>query len=326
MDKKWQKILDRHPESNFLQSPIWAEVNKRLGHQVLVECFDDEAVVMMIIKKARRGKYLEIPGGPILDWNNTELIKKVFTQIKEIAKEHKCVFVRFRPQLKNTAENLEKISRTGSRVASFHLHAQHTVILDLSRAESEILSSMRRQTRYEVRKSEKLGLKVTRDNSIETFKKFHKVQLETARRQNFIPPKLEELMAYRDSFGENINIYTAKTKSGEDIAYALLMTYGREAEYFEAASTKLNRKLPGAYAIQWQIIKDLKKRGILRYNLWGIAPEGAKNHRYSGVTTFKTGFGGSIVEFVSARDIVIDKVSYLKVYLIETIRKKRRKL
>lgn len=66
--------------------------------------------------------------------------------------------------------------------------------------------------------------------------------------------------------------------------------------------------------------------GIKRYNLWGIAPIGQKNHRYAGVTTFKTGFGGEIVEFVPAGDIVIRPVRYLFNLLVETLREKKRHL
>ena len=133
-------------------------------------------------------------------------------------------------------------------------------------------------------------------------------------------------MAEREAFGKNITIYTAKTAEGEAIAYGLMIWDGLEGDYYEAASTDLNRKLPGAYAIIWQVMKDLKKEGCKRFNLWGIAPAGQPNHRYAGVTTFKTGFGGDVVEYVAAHDLVISKVKYLKDYVVETIRKKKRHL
>ncbi len=51
-----------------------------------------------------------------------------------------------------------------------HLHAEHTVILDLSKSEDELLKDMRRQTRYEVRRSIKLGLEVSWSNTEELLK------------------------------------------------------------------------------------------------------------------------------------------------------------
>jgi lipid II:glycine glycyltransferase (peptidoglycan interpeptide bridge formation enzyme) len=134
------------------------------------------------------------------------------------------------------------------------------------------------------------------------------------------------LLAEREAFKDDATIYVAKTAEGESIAYGLIIKSGKEADYYEAASTPLNRKLPGAYALLWQAMKDLKGQGYERFNLWGIAPAGQPNHRYAGVTTFKTGFGGEIIEYVPAHDLVISKIGYLKDLIIETTRKKRRHL
>lgn len=234
------------------------------------------------------------------------------------------MFVRFRPQLR--IADIKKLDNLGLKKAPMHLHAEHTIMLDLTLSEDELLKNLRRQTRYEVRRAEKLGLKVDKYHDEKHFREFHAVQAETAARQHFVPPNLETLLAERVAFGEDATLYIAKTAEGQPIAYGLILQNGIEAEYFEAASTELNYKLPGAYALQWQVIKDLKAQGIKRYNLWGIAPPGAKNHRYSGVTTFKTGFGGEIVEFVPAQDLVVKKARYLINWLIESVRRRKRHL
>ena len=207
-----------------------------------------------------------------------------------------------------------------------HLAAEHTVMISLAASEEEMLARMRRQTRYEVRRADKLGIKVEKGNSEEVFREFHAVQMETAKRQGFVPPSLKVLLAEREAFGDDVQIYVARTAEGEPVAYGLIIGDGREADYYEAASTDLNRKLPGAYALLWQAMRDLKKAGYERFNLWGIAPAGQPGHRYAGVTTFKTGFGGEVVEYVPAHDLVISKVGYLKDYIVETARKKRRHL
>lgn len=329
--ESWAKLLASHPEANFLQSPLWAEANRLVDHKLAVRTFDGEALMLGIVKDARRGRYLEIPGGPLLDWHNQTALKSVFAEIAKIAKAEKCVFVRFRPQLENTPENQKLLAPLKKsfdlRPAPMHLHAQNTVILDLDKSEDELLMDMRRQTRYEVRRSAKLGLKVTEDSSEAMFKEFHAVQTETAKRQGFIPPSEKELLAERTAFSpDHLKLYKVTTAEGEPVAYGLILIYGEEAEYFEAASTDLNRKLPGAYALLWQAIKDLKHLGIKRFNLWGIAPPGVEHHRYSGVTTFKTGFGGRVVEFIPAEDIVINKLRYKLDELVETARKKKRNL
>lgn len=333
MEDSWKKIIKSYPEANFLQSPLWAETNHLIGHKLVVRTFKDKAMFLGIIKDAKRGRYLEIPGGPLVDWKDKELVKEVFREVLKVASEEKCVFVRFRPQLENNEENqklvngLKSIKNLDLRPAPMHLHAQNTVILDLSKTEEELLMNMRRQTRYEVRRSEKLGLVVAEDSSEKMFSEFHDVQVATAKRQNFVPPSKKELLAEREAFREkNLKLYKVTTSDGEAIAYGLVLIYGKEAEYFEAASTDLNRKLPGAYALLWQAIKDLKSEGIERFNLWGIAPPNVEHHRYSGVTTFKTGFGGQVIEFIPAQDIVINKLRYKIDELVENARKKKRNL
>ena len=236
------------------------------------------------------------------------------------------MFVRVRPQLLATAENLKLLEELGLKKSPMHLAAEHTVMIDLNLPEEELLAKMRRQTRYEVRRAEKLGIKVVMDNSQEIFEEFCRVQGETAKRQDFVPPSLKVLMAEREAFSHDIMIYKAVTAEGEAIAYGLIIRGGKEADYYEAASTELNRKLPGAYALLWRAILDAKAAGYARFNLWGIAPAGQPHHRYAGVTTFKTGFPGEVVEFVPAHDMVISRLGYLKDFVVEAARKKRRHL
>lgn len=326
MSVKWSTIIKQFPEANFLQSPAYGKMNEILGEKVITAEFGNSGRALMIVRNAKRGRYLEIPCGPLIDWYDARIVKKTMTKIVEVARAEKCVFVRIRPQLVASEQNLGLLKDLGLRKSPMHLAAEHTVMINLKLSEEELLAGMRRQTRYEVRRASRQGIKVTKNNSEEIFKEFHAVQLATAHRQGFVPPSAETLMAEKEAFGGNIQIYVAKTPEGEPIAYGLVIHDGREGDYYEAASTDLNRKMPGAYALLWQAMRDLKAVGCERFNLWGIAPKGQPWHRYAGVTTFKTGFGGEIVEYVPAHDLVISKVRYLKNLIVEKIRKKRRHL
>ncbi len=324
--ENWQKVVKKYPEANFLQSPEYAKMNELLGDKVIFGDFGDTAHALMIVRSAKRGRYLEIPCGPLMDWTDTKNVKQIFKKIAETGKKEKCSFVRVRPQLNATEKNLNLLTKLGLKKSPMHLAAEHTVMVDLKCSEEEMLARMRRQTRYEVRRADKLGITVEKNNSEELFKEFHKVQVETAKRQGFIPPNLKTLLAEKEAFGGQIWIYVARNTEKKPIAYGLIIGNGREADYYEAASTDLNRKLPGAYALLWQAMRDLKALGYERFNLWGIAPAGQPNHRYAGVTTFKTGFGGEVIEYVPAHDLVLSKLGYFKDYVVESVRKKKRHL
>ncbi len=324
--KTWQQMLQKYPEANFLQSIEYGKMAEELGHKVITEEFDGRGLALIIIRNAKRGRYMEIPCGPLIDWDNLADVQMMLGRLTEIARRHNCVFVRIRPQLLDTPKNRQLLQKLKLKKAPMHLAAERTVMIDLTKSEADLLAKMRRQTRYEVRRADKLGIKVTHANSEQIFRDFYEAQAATAKRQHFIPPDLRTLMAERHAFGDKIAIYTAETESGERIAYGMIIWGGKEGDYYEAASTDLHYKLPGAYAVIWQAAKDLKAAGMERFNLWGIAPANQPKHRYAGVTTFKTGFGGDIVDYVPAQDLIISQTKYLKNWVVETARRKKRHL
>lgn len=326
--KNWDGFVTGHNGTNFLNSWQWGELYEKLGDKVYhLGVYDDKlaGLILAIVKNARRGRYIEVPGGPLVEFTNKRQLDEVFKYLRQLAKENNCGFVRVRPQLVDSEKVRDSLKKNGLTKAPMHLHAENTSILDLTLSEEIILNNMRQQTRYEIRRADKLGIEVFMTSNIDDLHKFHKIQLETASRQGFIPPSQGFIEAQLEVFGSDLKIYQAK-KDGKLLAMALIVTYGAEADYYEGASTPDGRNLPGAYAIQWQVIKDAKSAGLTRYNLWGIAPGGSKKHRYSGVTTFKHGFGGEDVAFVPAHDLVVNKAKYLLNWVVETARKKVRGL
>lgn len=331
MDREsYEAFLALRPEVNFLQSCQWGDVHSDLGGVSIRSGVRKDGVVVAawtaLVKNARRGRYLEIPGGPVMDWTDRALVQQVVRQIRQTAREQKCVFVRFRPQWQHSDEFTVTLKRLGARKAPMHLHAEHTNILDITGSEDELLTGMRQQTRYEVRRVGKRGVEIeSRPPTEADMNDFYDIQAETARRHGFVQSSRQFFHALREQFGDDLRLYRA-TKDGTLLNLALVMRYGKEVDYYEAASTPEARKEPGAYGIIWQAIVDAKQRGGERLNLWGIAYSDDPEHRYAGVTTFKRGFGGQNVEYAPAHDIVIRPVRYVANWIIETVRRKRRGL
>ena len=331
----WQQALLAYPEANFLQSWRWTAFYEARGNTVLRRIVRQgtEVVAMWsgIVQDARRGRYLEIAGGPLLDWKHQALADVVLRDIAQQGKHHHCVFVRVRPQLHETPDNetlfVDSLQRLSHRVrrSPMHLHAEHTNILDITSDEETLLAGMRRQTRYEVRRSTRRDVVVTSRPATGNITTFYDMQADTAQRQGFVPPSRSFLETYAETFGDALQLYTAE-KDGVILNAALVIIDGPEAVYHEAASIPQARKEPGAYGLLWQAIQDAKAAGAKRFNFWGIAYTSDPNHRYAGVTTFKRGFGGQDVSFIPAYDIILSRPKYLKNWIVETTRKKRRKL
>ena len=331
-DKKtWEEFLSLQQEANFLQSWYWGEFHKNLGKQVFYNGFFSGeklvGVALCIVEPARRGKYMTIPGGPIIDWENKRLISAVFAEIKKIARENNCVFVRVRPQLVDSDISRKIFKKLGFIDAPMYMHAELTSQLDVTKSEEEIMAAMRKTTRYEIRKAEKIGVKISTSTDEKLIRHFYDLQLETARRQKFVPFSYKYFFEqFKVFFASNKALLYTATFEKKILAQAFIIFYNAEAVYHYAVSTEEGRQYPGAYLLQWEVIKEAKKRGMKRYNFWGVAPVESKDHRFAGISIFKRGFGGEDVQYLHAQDLIINFPRYTINYIVEQVRKVARRV
>ncbi len=328
---EWERFMIAHPESNFLQSWEWGNFHESLGKTVIRQGFYESTkligVMLSVVEPARRGRYLTVPGGPIIDWQKKSVVNAFAAEIRSLAETEKCVFVRVRPQLISDDFSTKLFASLGFRGAPTHLHAELTQQLDVTLPEEELLTKMRKGTKYEVKNSLKVGIKVSSSTEAKDMRKFYDLQIETAIRQGFVPFSYEFLEKQFGVFtkANQALLYTARYDK-QILAQAFIIFQGQEAVYHYGASTEAGRKYPGAYAIQWEAIKEAKRRGMSRYNFWGIAPPDQPNHRFAGITTFKRGFGGEAVEYLHAQDLVINRPHYLLNLMIEETRRRARRV
>lgn len=329
-DKKaWEDFLELHPEANFLQSWYWGEFYITLNNKIYRKGFYKNGklvgVMLALVENARRAKYLTVPGGPIIDWNDISLISAFVAEIKTIAKAEKCAFVRVRPQLVSDDFSKDIFAKNKFVNAPTHLHAELTSQIDVTKSEDELLAGMRKNTRYEVRKALSQNIEVAVTNEPSAIKEFYDIEVLTSRRQRFVPFSYEFLYEQFKVFANagKALLYTAKLE-GKLLAQAFIIFYGQEAVYHYGASTDEGRKHPGAYLIQWEVMREAKRRGMKRYNLWGVSLPEQTNHRFHGISIFKRGFGGTDFEYLHARDLIISYPQYIVNYVIESVRKRLR--
>ena len=323
----WEKFVLSFHNTNFLQSWNWGKFHQNLGKLIKRVGFYSNGkligVMLCIVERAKRAIYLTVPGGPLFN-NHFDVFKKVIT---EIAKEEGCSFIRVRPQILENKKNTALFFKMGFKNAPMHLHAELTRQLDLAKSEESLLSEMRKTTRYEIKQALKMGIKITSSKNPDDIDEFYRLQSETAKRQGFIEFDKKFLKEQFKVFikDNQVLLYTAYLGK-KKLAQAFVIFYGEEADYHYGASTLEGRIYPGAYLIQWEAIKEAKNRGMKRYNLWGVSPEHETNHRFYGVSVFKRGFGGQDVEYLHARDLIINPIAYKLNQAIEIARKRLRRL
>ena len=328
---EWDEFVTAHPDANFLQSWDFYEFYQSRGFDIVRRGIYDEnnqlvGVYAGEVEPAKRGRHLAVAGGPIFDWSNPEVKKLIFDDMELQAKKLKCTFVRVRPQLQNTPENAKTFQQLGFRKAPMYLSVEFAGVLNLENSEEEILKNMRQRLRRALRKAEKNQITIEKTSDPKAIHDFYQIELQTAKRHDFYAFSEDFLTKQFAAFAKNDEavLYIAKL-NGEILAENFMIFYGNEASYHYGVSSELGTKYSGAPLLHMEAMRDARKRGIKRYNFWGIVDENDTKHRFYGVSVFKRGFGVEELKYLEARDLVLDKISYYtKTLPIETLRRKVR--
>lgn len=327
---KWDGFVASRMEANFLQSWDFYEFHQKRGKRVVRRAVLNEKEEIVgayagVVETAKRGKYLAIAGGPILDWKNRKIVDLVFKDIKEVGEKEKCVFVRVRPQLELSDGSLKLMRELGLKKAPMYLSVEYAGILDLHKSEEEILAGASQGFRRKLRKAKKVGIEIKAETSDEAINEFCKLEKKHAERQKYVAFSESFLKNQFEAFreGGEILIYTARFE-GEILAMNFMVFYGPEASYHYGVSSELGTKYSAAPLLHLSAMDEARKRGCIRYNLWGIVGLEEKSHRFYGVSEFKRSFGCEELKYTPAHDLILKPLSYQKTKIVETARKKIR--
>lgn len=327
----WDDFITSHQEANFLQSWDFYEFYQDLGHDIVRRIIKDKKGKILAayageVEPARRGRHLAIAGGPILDWDNKTLVKAVFEDIREQGIAKNCVFVRVRPQLERSEKAYQIFADNGLKPAPMYLSVEYAGILNLKDSEEDILKNASQGLRRKIRKAQKLeDLELTADASEASIKEFCRLEALHAERQGYVAFSQTFLEKQFQAFAKNgeVLIYTAK-KDGETLAQNFIIFYGNEASYHYGVSSTLGTKYSAVPLLHLMAMDEARKRGITRYNFWGIVEKDETSHRFFGVSEFKRSFGVSELKYLPAHDLIIKPLPYAATKLFETARKKHR--
>lgn len=327
----WDEFVSRRPEANFLQSWDFYEFHRARGKQVVRRlALDGKKIIGAyagVVETAKRGRYMAIAGGPILDWTDRKLVEAIFADIKKQGIKKECVFVRVRPQLELSDTSLELMRELRLKRAPMYLSVEYAGVLDLTKSEEEILAGASQGFRRKLRKAEKSKIEVTADVSDASIMEFCQLEKLHAERQKYVAFSdvflRKQFEAFRD--GNEILIYTAR-KDGELLAQNFMIFYGAEASYHYGVSSQLGTKYSAAPLLHIEAMKEARKRGCERYNLWGIVDKNETKHRFYGVSEFKRSFGCDELKYTPAHDIILKPLKYKINWIVETARKRKRKV
>lgn len=173
-----------------------------------------------------------------------------------------------------------------------------------NRTEAELFSGFNQLWRRNVRKAEKMGVEVT-IGTREDLPEFHRLYVETAHRDNFIPRGEEYFRRMWDAMTsedpDRLRLYIARF-NGEPVAATTMVRVGDHAWYSYGASSAVGREARPSNAIQWAMMRDSLSAGCRIYDMRGISDTLDPDDPLFGLIRFKLGTGGYAQEYVGEWD------------------------
>lgn len=301
--------------SPILQSWEWAEVKAAQGWEPIRLAVEDQGRITAAASILKRkipyfGKTIfYAPRGPVCDFKDMRVFNFLLEAVKNEAQKHKAIVLKIDPEIEESdGDKVGALKECGFKIQKKQIQPRATIFLNLEKSLDELLKNFEEKTRYNVRLSEKKGVKVSRDQGVEIF---YNIYQETAKRDNFlIHPesyyrKIYELMGTAGL----AQVFVAYL-GDEPIAAVFIFCFGSRVWYMYGASKSEHRNVMPNHALHWEVIKWAKEKGYKLYDLWGIPVKLDPQHPLFGVHRFKKGFNGDLKKFVGVMDIVYDPIFY----------------
>lgn len=335
--------------THVMQSWEWGEFRKEMGLSVLRYGLYEKNKLKTVFqitfhKVPFINKYVGyLPKGPFPDKNFAKALKK-------IAKDQNCVFIKLEPNIiipsndgiqKAESSWIPKtqVRDNNSIDPSFKqslkpMFSKYNFLLDLTKSEEELLKNMHPKTRYNIRVAEKHGVKVSERTDEKALDIYLDLFFKTTKRQGFA--------------GHNRHYHQTVWKILKDAGIAKLMiaTYQEEPlttwmlfifkdiiYYTYGGSSTKHKEVMSNNLVCWETIKLGKKLKLKTFDMWGaLGPNPDESDPWIGFHNFKKGYGGRLVEYLGAFDLVanwpiyllftfIDKLMPLKVLLLKLLKR-----
>ena len=340
---EWNDLISKLPEPHFLQTWEWSQVKAKYGWEPLPFTWETSAAAMILKRTipirglSARLSALYAPKGPLLDWTNESLRKRVLDDLQSFAKKQGAIFLKVDPDVvlgtgipgvddsseeSGGADIQSELARRGWTYSSDQIQFRNTALIDLQPTEEEMLARMKQKTRYNVRLAEKKDVAV-RVGTADDLSMLYKMYAETSVRDGFVIRDEGYYQTVWRLFMSNVEGQRSSTVYGqpsavpliaevdnEPVAGIFLFMFAGRAYYVYGMSRDAHREKMPTYLLQWEAMKRAKAAGCAVYDLWGAPETFDESDSMWGVYRFKEGLGGRVVRALGAWDYAPNRLWY----------------
>ncbi|MDO4271399.1 MAG: peptidoglycan bridge formation glycyltransferase FemA/FemB family protein [Candidatus Saccharibacteria bacterium] len=297
-------------ETNFLQSPAWADFQRKCNHEV-IEKQTDSYNYLAIVEKGQLSNRLYCPLGPVVD--DLTALQEALSDLKVEAKRRKLDFIRIEPTL--TPLTTTDLTKLGLKHSSRDVQPPHSVVNDVSAEPEDILAQLSQTARRYARKCDKAGITYSVSYDPADIKYYIELIHEVAERTGMKP--------HDDFYFQQIAgfMFPKKTAGllfaeldGQKIAAIIFYTDSKTMLYAHAANSTEYRKFSPATGLGQYALQFAHDQGCQVFDWCGVAPatdDGNPRWKaWAGFTQFKLSYGGERVDRLGAWELPVRKFRY----------------
>jgi hypothetical protein len=260
----WAKVL----EDTYGYAPVYLTARNDGGDRALLPLMEVDSWLT-----GRRGIALPFTDDCPPLYNENASAKRLISDAFELGKSRRWKTIEFRGG--------RELFPDAPASISFFGHS-----LNLSGNEDELFARLESSVRRAIRKSEKSGVTVNAEQSLEAIKIFYSLQCQT-RRKHGLPPQPFAFFQniWRQIVSKDLGMIVVARNQNAPVAASVYFQWGAHAIYKFGASDESFQQLRGANLVMWEAIKQMARRGAKKLNL------GRTSVGNEGLRRFKLGWG-----------------------------------
>ena len=243
----------------------------------------------------------KIPGTPFTVAYIPRSDVEINEELKNLCKKENAIYIKIEKD-SGAAQNDGIVSKS--------ILPQHTIYIDLTKTEDQLLKEMHEKTRYNIKLAQKKGVEIKKDDNPDNFIKLLE---KTESRQGFYSHDTN----YYKKLWEIIKpiILTAYINKNP-IASIMLFKSADFLYYPYGGSDPKFKEYMAPSLLHWEAIKLGKKLGCKTYDLWGTYKNTKdENDPWYGIYRFKSGFGGTEIDFPPSIDIPLSPLYKIFIFI-----------
>ncbi len=281
---------------DFLQSEQWRKFQESVGRKTF-SIYSDELKINIIEHKLPIvGRYFYVPrlalirNSNIKSQNDNEKCKIIFKKLINSARQNDSGWIRIDVDGENDLKLItELINELNLKIkkAPHDMQPRQTFVIDISKSEEDLLAGMKSKTRYNIRLSQKKGIKIFnfQCSIFNEFSNSNDSILNNGKKKDFyinelirlikITSKRQGIVSHSDEYYRKmmalpcVSLYVAEYE-GKVVAAAIVSFFEDAAIYLHGASDDDYKNVMAPFALHWQVIKDAKEKGCKRYDMGGV--------------------------------------------------------